>query len=252
MKLRNSVIVVAAVALAATIQTVQAAYTDSLADLVNSGGSLTIDDKIFSGFSFTENGLANLNTITPWDPSQITVTASVVAGIDILTFSGNMQLTTAGSTADLLLNYTVSTTSGNSIIMIDQRYTGGAQNGGLDIKETADSTGAPTAHSELTVNDVADPNTFLAPTGAFDTGEQDLLGVNPGQTVIYVSKDIALSTFKPGDPGWDPNSPVQVTVSSAAQSFHQVPEPTTVIAGALLLLPLGASTLRILRRNRIS
>jgi hypothetical protein len=29
-----------------------------------------------------------------------------------------------------------------------------------------------------------------------------------------------------------------------------VPEPTTVIAGALLLLPFGASTLRILRRNR--
>jgi hypothetical protein len=29
-----------------------------------------------------------------------------------------------------------------------------------------------------------------------------------------------------------------------------VPEPTTVIAGALLLLPFGASTLRILRKNR--
>ena len=30
-----------------------------------------------------------------------------------------------------------------------------------------------------------------------------------------------------------------------------VPEPTTMIAGALLLLPFGASTLRILRRNRM-
>ena len=30
-----------------------------------------------------------------------------------------------------------------------------------------------------------------------------------------------------------------------------VPEPTTVIAGALLLLPFGASAFRILRRNRI-
>jgi hypothetical protein len=29
-----------------------------------------------------------------------------------------------------------------------------------------------------------------------------------------------------------------------------VPEPTTMLAGALLLLPFGASTLRILRRNR--
>jgi hypothetical protein len=33
-------------------------------------------------------------------------------------------------------------------------------------------------------------------------------------------------------------------------SVSPVPEPTTMIAGALLLLPVGASTLRILRKNR--
>jgi len=33
-------------------------------------------------------------------------------------------------------------------------------------------------------------------------------------------------------------------------SVTQVPEPTTMIGGALLLLPFGASTLRILRKNR--
>jgi len=32
--------------------------------------------------------------------------------------------------------------------------------------------------------------------------------------------------------------------------FEVVPEPTTMIAGALLLLPFGASTLRILRKSR--
>ena len=32
--------------------------------------------------------------------------------------------------------------------------------------------------------------------------------------------------------------------------FVPVPEPTTMISGALLLLPFGASTLRIMRRNR--
>jgi F0F1-type ATP synthase assembly protein I len=31
-----------------------------------------------------------------------------------------------------------------------------------------------------------------------------------------------------------------------------VPEPTTLISGVLLLLPFGASTLRILRKNRTS
>jgi hypothetical protein len=34
------------------------------------------------------------------------------------------------------------------------------------------------------------------------------------------------------------------------QDLTIVPEPTTMIAGALLLLPFGASTLRILRKNR--
>jgi hypothetical protein len=33
-------------------------------------------------------------------------------------------------------------------------------------------------------------------------------------------------------------------------NLSAVPEPTTVIAGALLLLPFGASTLRMLRKNR--
>ena len=33
-------------------------------------------------------------------------------------------------------------------------------------------------------------------------------------------------------------------------SLTAVPEPTTMIAGALLLLPLGVSTLRLLRKNR--
>jgi hypothetical protein len=53
-------------------------------------------------------------------------------------------------------------------------------------------------------------------------------------------------------------TPVQV-VGSEGQGFFgpnlsfsisTVPEPTTMIAGALLLLPFGASTLRILRKNR--
>jgi hypothetical protein len=39
-------------------------------------------------------------------------------------------------------------------------------------------------------------------------------------------------------------------LTSANPAEPSVPEPTTMIAGALLLLPFGASTLRILRKNR--
>jgi len=44
-------------------------------------------------------------------------------------------------------------------------------------------------------------------------------------------------------PAYNPEAFGDVTLTA-------VPEPTTMIAGALLLLPFGASTLRILRKNR--
>ena len=47
-----------------------------------------------------------------------------------------------------------------------------------------------------------------------------------------------------GGQGWDKASDVNVDVYGTP-----VPEPTTMIAGALLLLPFGASTLRILRKR---
>lgn len=49
----------------------------------------------------------------------------------------------------------------------------------------------------------------------------------------------------PGGQGWDKASDVNVLVYGTP-----VPEPTTMIAGVLLLLPFGASTFRILRKTR--
>jgi hypothetical protein len=53
-----------------------------------------------------------------------------------------------------------------------------------------------------------------------------------------------------GMTGWEfANGSIQDTYSQNIQILA-VPEPTTMVAGALLLLPFGASTLRILRKNR--
>jgi hypothetical protein len=41
-----------------------------------------------------------------------------------------------------------------------------------------------------------------------------------------------------------------VDINSITVGAYEVPEPTTMIAGALLLLPFGATTLRMLRKNR--
>jgi hypothetical protein len=245
MKLRNTLTTVAlsaAMAVLAQVQTAQAAFTDNLLDLQTSGGTLSIGDKIFSGFSFTESGLVGFNA------STIIVTASEDAGgVYYLNFSGNMQVFgTATASADLKLNYTVTATAG-SINSIDQLYTGGALGlGTLLINETA-ASGAPTAHSQLSASffgppDYSDPNIFPnGPLTAFDLGEGDLLSIIPAQATLQVTKDIAFGILAPGG---------LVTVSSVEQSFHQVPEPTTMIVGALLLLPFGASTLRILRKSR--
>jgi hypothetical protein len=41
-----------------------------------------------------------------------------------------------------------------------------------------------------------------------------------------------------------------VDINSITVGAYEVPEPTTMIAGALLLLPFGASTIRLLRKTR--
>ena len=105
----------------------------------------------------------------------------------------------------------------------------------LAIDETA-ATGAfggtVAGYSHLSVGDLSDP-----PAEA-----SDLLNIVPPESVLYVTKDIRFGVTS-ANGGF-------VSISQVAQSFHQVPEPTTIIAGALLLLPFGASTLRILRKNR--
>jgi hypothetical protein len=48
----------------------------------------------------------------------------------------------------------------------------------------------------------------------------------------------------------DAGSGWRYDILDLSQAPTPVPEPTTMIAGALLLLPFGASTLRIVRKNR--
>jgi len=84
-------------------------------------------------------------------------------------------------------------------------------------------------------------NTFI------DTAETALYGAgNTGG--IY-------DTYLQGDAAAGLYGVVALNLYDQSGGRHQdqlglVPEPTTMIAGALLLLPFGVSTLRVLRRNR--
>jgi hypothetical protein len=199
--------------------------TNTLANLAN-GGTLSIDDKIFSGFNYQASGL------TFFDPNQIIVTATENGGIDYLTWSGNISLVSSGiASADLLLNYIVTANPG-AINMIDQSYTGRAQNGLLAVDETA-ATGAfggiVVGYSHLQVGYSSDP-----PAG---TVSGDNLNINPSQSVLYVTKDIALAVISPNGGS--------ISIVQVEQSFHQVPEPSAMLLGSL-----GGGLLLFLRLRR--
>jgi len=214
----------AAVALGLASQT-KAATTDNLMHLANTGGSLTIGDKTFSNFDFLASGL------TSFDASQIRVTASLANGTYFLTWAGNISLVSGSGpiSAELLLNYRVAAATG-TINMIDQSYTGSAQPTGgafLAIDETVrDTNGNLVANSHLDANDLSDPS---AEPG-------DNLTINPAQSVIDVTKDIAFGIVNGGF----------VSVSEIRQSFDQIPE-----AGTTSMLVVGLAIVGFVIRQKV-
>lgn len=227
MKLRSVVIIGAAFAMAAMIQTAQASLT---LDQFEAGGTLSEGGLTFTGVtpSTPPSGLTGLN---------LDVSVSESGGVVYLTYSGNLALGSTGpASADILLQYTV---TGGPISMIDQSYVGSGQGGLLAIDETAATggfAGTVVGYSHLQVGDFSDPPA--------EPLQGDTLIINPSQSLLYVTKDINFSITS--------TNGGLITISAVSQSYHPVPEISTVLAGALLLLPLGASTLRILRRNRMA
>ena len=237
--IRNKLITIFAMTtMGAMLQTAQAALTDSLYDLVNhasgSDGTLTIGDKTFSNFGYL--GSDGAGAALASQAADLTVTASILNGIYYLDFAGGIVVNNSQGSRDLLgdlvLTYTVTANRG-LINMIDQNFTpnGTLAFGQIIIGETVINNGVIVGDSVLTLtpNDLSDPAQEAGDNLSFAGAHQ-----------LAVTKDIVIIAY----------AGQLVGLSDVAQSFHQVPEPTTMIAGALLLLPFGASTLRILRKNR--
>jgi hypothetical protein len=86
------------------------------------------------------------------------------------------------------------------------------------------------------------------------TGKSDYTGLEADSGGAYGVIALNLYSTSPVS-----GAPVNETATIDGQTYYVVqdqlavvPESTTVIAGALLLLPFGVSTLRILRRNRMA
>jgi hypothetical protein len=90
---------------------------------------------------------------------------------------------------------------------------------------------------------------------------QNMLNPNGAdQMVTYNLLNTIYGTLNPGNTGWI-LAWEDLNYGSSDKDFNDfvvslsalpVPEPTTIIAGALLILPFGASTLRFLGRRRVS
>ena len=107
----------------------------------------------------------------------------------------------------------------------------------------ADNTGVTAAALQLAIWEV-------------EGSGQNLGNGNPGYTVSSsgpASVTSLTTTMLEALPGLSTEADLLAIVSPDGQSYViAVPETSTMIAGALLLLPLGASAVRILRKHRVA
>jgi hypothetical protein len=201
---------------------------DILADLIASGGSLTVGDKVFSNFGYTGN------TGNFPDPTGITVNPIPPSGTDA---QGNFGIrfglgafSPPGVTTDFLITYTVTSLGAGIIdVHLDSNLaitgTPGPQDHpfGSIVETIATEPGPGGLHLAQISNGVTPTTSSLHATAGF---------VPPGPyQSLFVTKDVLL--FSTGVPGTAEQDAI-TNVSFIDQSFSQVPEP-----GSLMLLGLS-------------
>jgi hypothetical protein len=145
--------------------------------------------------------------------------------------------------------------------------------GGSDAYGTIDVVSGAAISGSLTITAGGNDGTYslLPGTGSFSTPPGYVLTydslVNPGSQpfvdnagLLFTRGSTAINLFSEipagsgaatyGLYGYPPQWVPGVDYGTA--TLTAVPEPTTIISGALMLLPFGASTLRILRRRLVA
>jgi hypothetical protein len=222
------------VAIAGLVLAAASSHATLLVDLLRPGATLQVGDKIFANFTWEGPISASAITITGIGDGS----ALDLYGIEI---GGPLGQYGAGST-DLRLGYSVTVAPGAGYLISDIHQfasLAGSPGSLVDISESVlDAAGG----NQVAASHVGEGINY----SSFDPNDppaelNDVLYLaNPLQQV-WIKKDILFVAYGPND---------YAAATIIDQRFSQVPEPTTMIAGALLLLPFGASTLRILRKNR--
>jgi hypothetical protein len=172
----------------------------------------------------------------PYAQVEVNLTSSTTATITFtsLTSGGNIYLMGDGGTVGVNVNAAswsvsgLSSSNGGTGFSASQIANAGAKNedGFGSFNQTFDSFDGFT-HSSDTVS-----FTLTDTSGTWSSASSVLTGA---AAHIFVT-----------------SSPANASNGALVTGFAAVPEPTTVVAGLLLLLPLGASTIRVMRRGNRS
>ena len=110
-----------------------------------------------------------------------------------------------------------------------------------------------TASRLLTITAPAAGGQTISQNGVLNvTAAADSVTIQNGLPIVFTFAGVGTVTVTPLALSTGPVGDLGTTIYDVNGSFlfTPVPEPTTMIAGALLLLPFGASTFRILRKSR--
>jgi hypothetical protein len=206
-------------------------------DTLLSGGTLTLGDKSYSGFTFSSNGDA------PVTASQVNVnlTSDDLNRYNLrFSFGQDALASTAGQSTDVVIGYRVDVLGSqriNGVGLAFDSTVGAGQSPGLaaatvqEIVRTVDgsdlSPGAP--DTDTAVMDV-----FNDGTGGLPDESSTTLAVNPTSSLLF-QKDILVSSRPAGG---------RVVINTVDNFVNQVPEPTS----AALLAFAGAALLARRRR----
>jgi len=187
---------------------------------------------LLAGAALWAGVVTNASATLSW-PSPLTLNSAGVVGISIgVTGLGQGTLEYETGIAQHLLDMPANTTepaTGTWFYKTSSTEYSGTLTGGVET-----DLGGGRAHVDA--------------GHAFAIAKYD--GENAGYVLFFLGgQDADLPEFSYSIWGTDAGQ-YQISNFSVFNAISPVPEPTTMIAGALLLLPFGASTIRVLRNRK--
>jgi hypothetical protein len=231
--------------------------------LIDSSGNLSGNTYSYgNGGEFRAVGDAGLNAAVNWSAYSSATKGTTSDAVDGGSWGYNSQLAVAGKTyfQTFCIEFTEEFTPGAkySVSTSDRALYGGHPTGGVPV-----TLGTAWLYSQFASGGLSAYGYNYA-YGSGRTGSANLLQ----QAIWALQGQGGVDTF-----GWIAIAAAHVTggdAYAAANGAYDVkalnlgdpgqvqdqlvivPETTTLVAGALLLLPFGASTLRIVRKNRVA